>query len=98
MSTERNKELQIKMLAKAWSDPNFKEELLRDPTGVCRREGMEFEGEMRVSATIASANDFYLPPGPLPPEKPNELASDPIPIIHYEKKASEIIAADKEMF
>jgi hypothetical protein len=87
---EKNKQIQISMLAKAWSDPNFKARLEKDPTTVCREEGMDFSGEMRISDREASPNVFYLPPPP--------SGSGGMSTIEVEKAASEVIAADKEMF
>ena len=90
MSIEKNREIQIKMLAKAWSDDNYKRKLKADPTAVCREEGMVFDGEMTVSDREAAPNIFYLPPAPEGVGGMNET--------DLEKQASDLISGDKEMF
>jgi hypothetical protein len=87
---EKNKQIQISMLAKAWSDPRFKAELEADPTAVSKKEGLVFDGEMKISDKEASPNTFYLPP---PPSGSGGLTSTDL-----EQKASDLISADKEMF
>lgn len=88
MSTATNKEAQVRILAKALSDADFKKKLIENPTSVCREEGMEFEGEMRISDTEAGHNLFYLPP----------VRPEDINIIDATKQASDLIANDNEMF
>ncbi len=90
MPAETNKEIQIRMLATAWSDQDFENKLRANPTAVCREQGMEFEGEMRISDNEAAPNIFYLPPPP--------PGSGGMTEVEFQQKASDFIRSDKEMF
>jgi hypothetical protein len=90
MSAQTNEEIQINMVTKAWSDPTYKNELEKDPTGLCRREGMKFNGEITMGKGKIEENIFYLPPAP--------SATDAMSAIEVQEQASELIRSDKEMF
>jgi hypothetical protein len=90
MTTETNEDIQIKMVTKAWSDSRYKSELEHDPTGVCRREGMKFEGTMTMGEGKIQDNIFYLPPAPTDAGKMSST--------QVQEQASQLVREDKEMF
>lgn len=62
-----------RIVARAWADDDFKDRLLSDPRAVLREHGIETDGEVRVSAAVAEADEpgwrddalhLVLPPAP----------------------------------
>lgn len=66
------RELENKIITRAWQDDSFKEELLSSPKAACEREGISLPEsiELRVVEEDASTLYFVLPP------KPSEELSD----------------------
>ncbi len=55
-----------RIVARAWSDEEFKKRLLADPTGVFKEEGVDLPEGMQVKAfeDTPSTHHFVLPPKP----------------------------------
>ena len=55
-----------KIIAKAWSDPAFKKNLIKDPSGTLKAQGMEIPSGKRVVVTENTKDTLCL----ILPEKP----------------------------
>ena len=69
-----------KIVAKAWSDPTFKKNLIKDPSGTLKAHGIEIPAGKRVVITENTKDAFYLilpekPAGDLSEEKLREVAA-----------------------
>jgi hypothetical protein len=53
-----NKQAYEKVSAKCWANPAFKEQLLADPAGTLKAEGVELPEGLKVSAVEDSAGQF----------------------------------------
>jgi len=56
-----------KIVAKAWSDPEFKARLVNDPEDVLTSHGIEIPSGMHVEVNECTKDTFYL----ILPEKPS---------------------------
>lgn len=66
------KELENKIIARAWQDESFKEELLSNPKAAFERESIELPESIELRVVEENANTLYFV---LPP-KPSEELSD----------------------
>lgn len=67
-----------KIIAKAWSDPKFKEKLMKDPKGVLESNGIQISPQTKVVVNENSKNTLYL----TLPEKPSgELSEEKLQAI-----------------
>ena len=57
-----------KVVAKAWSDPAYMEQLLSDPRGALADTGMDFPPDIEISVVQDSADKRHLVIPPPPPE------------------------------
>lgn len=85
-----NKEIQARIVAKAWSDPGFRKELLANPKDICSREGLIMLGEIQVCEQRKDRIHFILP---LPPEGAGDMNQ-----VELEKQAGISLSNSKEMF
>ncbi|AJY74099.1 NHLP leader peptide family RiPP precursor [Paenibacillus beijingensis] len=63
----QKQELLSQIIEKAWSDPDFKEQLLKDPKNSLKAEfGIEIPDHISVTAVEEDSSNFYLviPPNP----------------------------------
>ena|SRR3990167_1348248 len=49
-----------KLIAKAWSDPSFKEQLLKNPKAILQEQGIEFPKEIDCKITENTEKIVYL--------------------------------------
>ncbi|TEB09920.1 NHLP leader peptide family RiPP precursor [Pelotomaculum propionicicum] len=68
---EMNKKMG-QVIARAWSDADFKARLLADPAETLRAEGIEFPAGVKVKAVENTSEQFYL----VIPQKPDELSDE----------------------
>jgi len=68
---EMNKKIS-QIIAKAWSDADFKARLLADPAETLRTEGIEFPAGVKVKAVENTSEQFYL----VIPQKPDDLSEE----------------------
>jgi len=61
-----------KIVAKAWSDPEFKERLLEDPNGVLESHGIEIPAGTHLEISENTSDTFHL----TLPEKPSGELSE----------------------
>jgi len=56
------------IIAKAWSDPSFKERLKSDPRGACVEMGLEYPEEVELKVVEDTEREVFihLPPAPSP--------------------------------
>ncbi len=71
---DEKKKHELKLVSRAWSDDNFKEELLHDPKATIERAtGIRFSKNIKVQVFEETANQLYF----VLPHKPAEkLAAD----------------------
>jgi hypothetical protein len=72
MANEKFKQVWAKIVAKAWSDPNFKKKLLQDPKATLRAEGIEIPKEKKVIINESTKETLFL----TIPEKPEGELSE----------------------
>jgi len=60
------------IIARAWSDADFKARLLADPAGTLRAAGIEVPAGVKVKAVENTDEQFYL----VIPQKPEELSEE----------------------
>jgi hypothetical protein len=78
--TENFKKAWAKIVAKAWSDPDFKKKLLKDPNAVFKSEGIDVPAGKRIVISESTKDTYYLtlpekPSGELSEEKLKEVAA-----------------------
>ena len=67
------KELEEKLVKKAWEDDDFKKQLLKDPKSVIEKEtGKSLPKDFTIEAVEETANKSYI----VIPTNPNELSDD----------------------
>jgi len=69
-----------KIMAKAWSDPAFKDRLMKDPAGVLHEYGCEVPSEVKVHIDENTERSIYLtllqkPAGELTEEELENIAA-----------------------
>jgi Nitrile hydratase, alpha chain len=64
------KEIEEKLIVKAWQDISFKQELLSNPKSVLEKEGISLPESIKVQVVEEDTNTFYL----VIPVKPNTEA------------------------
>jgi hypothetical protein len=62
-----------KIIAKAWSDPNFKKKLLTNPQEVLKSYGYDIPSDKRIVVYECTENTLYLT---LPEQTSGELTED----------------------
>ncbi|MEI6036146.1 MAG: NHLP leader peptide family RiPP precursor [Verrucomicrobiae bacterium] len=67
-----NKQSYEKIISKCWANPAFKQQLMADPAGTLRAEGIEFPECLKVSAVENNAEQFTF----VIPAQPAELTDD----------------------
>jgi len=68
---EMNKKMG-QVIARAWSDADFKARLLADPAETLRAEGIEVPAGVKVKAVENTDEQFYL----VIPQKPDDLSEE----------------------
>ena len=68
---EMNKKIG-QIVARAWSDADFKARLLADPAETLRAAGIEFPAGVKVKAVENTGEQFYL----VIPQKPDDLSEE----------------------
>lgn len=66
MKDNEFKKMCSKIVAKAWSDPQFKEQLLKNPEKVLREQGIEIPEGKQITVCENTESQFYL----VIPQKP----------------------------
>jgi len=62
----------LPIIAKAWSDTDFKAGLLANPAETLQAEGIEFPAGVKVKAVENTSEQFYL----VIPQKPDDLSEE----------------------
>jgi Nitrile hydratase, alpha chain len=60
-------EIEEKLIAKAWQDSSFKQELLSNPKSVLEKEGISLPQNIEVQAVEENTNTYYI----IIPSQPN---------------------------
>ena len=66
------RELEEQIIARAWQDNSFKEELINNPEAALEHEGISLPESIEVKVFEENANTLYI----ILPSKPNEELSD----------------------
>lgn len=64
MATSDQINVAKRVIAKAWTSPDFKKELLDDPNKTFAKEGLEVSEPIKVSEVETGKNVFFLPKSP----------------------------------
>ena len=67
-----NKQAYEKIIEKCWADPAFKKQLLADPAGTLKAEGLELPEGLKVNAVENNAEQFTF----VIPSEPIELSDE----------------------
>ena len=67
-----NEQFYEKVIAKCWANPAFKQQLLADPAGTLKAEGLELPEGLKVSAVENNAEQFTF----VIPARPAELTDE----------------------
>jgi len=70
---EEHQKVWAKIIAKAWSDPEFKDRLLKDPKSVFESQGIEVPTGMRLVVNENTKNTCYMT---LPEKSEGELSEE----------------------
>ncbi len=73
-------EIEGQIIARAWQDESFKQELLRDPLATFAKEGINLPDGLEVKVVEESSNLFYLVL-PTKPSNTEELSSEELEAI-----------------
>lgn len=76
MAQQNNKEMQKKwaqVLAKAWSDPNFKQKLLKNPEQALREMGIVLPANKKIEVHESTEKVVHLI---IPPKPTGEIAEE----------------------
>lgn len=66
------KEIEEKLVKKAWEDEDFKKQLLEDPKAVLEKAGLKYPENVTVEVLEETADKVYI----VLPVNPNELSDD----------------------
>lgn len=56
----RDRELEAKLIAKAWKDPEFKKSLIRDPRTTLREFGFDLPNDLRINVVEDTPTSYTL--------------------------------------
>lgn len=65
------------LIAKCWSDENFKQKLLADPAATLKAEGVELPADLTVKAVENTNKVFHL----VIPAKPTDLSDEDLDMV-----------------
>lgn len=76
MNTEEMNKKISRVIAKAWSDAEFKDQLLKKPVEILRAEGIDVPAGIKVTVVENTEKQHYL----LIPPKPEELSDEQLDV------------------
>lgn len=90
MANPEQFEVAKRVIAKAWTSPDYKKELISEPNKTFAKEGLEIKEPIRVSEVEKGEKIFFLPKSP-----ENAASMDEISL---QERAGTYLSRDAEMF
>jgi hypothetical protein len=90
MSTDNQFEVAKRVIAKAWSSPDYKKGLISEPNKTFAKEGLEISEPIKVSEVEKGEKIFFLPKSP--------DGATRMDMISLQEAAATHLSRDAEMF